>query len=877
MKRILLAMCVIAALNTYAQNDVQLKEYIEGISDTSDYKFYYKDQWIDSIYVDIVSRNSIDNVKRTVEKYGFNIRLYKGENVFIYPNKIELERNQILQKNDGRIAAKNMLRLGDPLNYDPESTYKLSGSVTDDVGEPLVGVNIVLNEQLVAKTNESGNYSLDLKPGNYTLAYSYVGLEKETRLVTFYSSGTIDVSLFSSTNLLNEVVVESNLVKESSVSGSIGVQRIGIDKLEKLPSFAGDLDVVKGVTNLPGVSVSGESSSYLNIRGGTNDQTLVLMNNTTIFNPGHLLGFFSVFNGDFVSGVTIYKGNIPAKYGLRSSSVLDVKMNKWSKKKLSVYGGLGIANSNLGVKTKLLDDKLDLHVGGRISYVNWLLNLVPDKDILRSSARFGDGNLSARYQLNENNSLFYSSYYGSDFFRFSDKVIYKWATFNNALKWTKAFNTDWILETELLSSTLNNETENLQLNDEFLFENGISEYAIKSIVSNSKFSAGFDLTYYDITPGDSRPTTSNSLTVGKNIESEKAMNIGVHSSYLIDFLDNFELSVGLRLNGFLNMGPSTRPVYQENAPYTIENLVGERSISGSELASSRYVLEPRLGLNYKLKDQTFKLGYSRVNQFMHLISNTVLINPSTVWKASDEFINPTQIDQYSAGYEYNFPSKEVTVSVDGFYKQMKDLVEYRDGAELVLNENLEQEILRGEGTSYGVEFLVSKDKGFVTGLASYTYSRTFIEVNDQFQNVQINNGDRYPFYSDRPHNIKASLDFNLSKKWTLSSNFTYITGAPISAPINVITIDEVRVPLFSQRNQARIPDYHRLDLVVTVKSRIRKSKKNNDRWVLTLYNVYGRDNVATIFFSSENDLPAQPFSLVNIGRIVPTLTYKFEF
>ena len=877
MKRILLAIVLIASLDCYAQKRVLLSTYIAGIQDTSDYAFYYKKKWVDSIYVNSTSESILTNLSASVSTFGLNVYLHEGKHIFIYPNKIELERNQLLQSNDGRIAAINMLRIGDPIKYDPESTYNLEGVVTDDVGEPLVGVNIQLDENLVAKTDERGRYSLGLNPGNYTITYSYVGLEKETRLVTFYSSGSIDVSLFSSANLLNEVVVESNLVSGSNIGGSVGVQRIGIDKLEKLPSFSGDLDVVKGVTSLPGVSVSGESSSYLNVRGGTNDQTLVLMNNTTIYNPGHLLGFFSVFNGDFISGVTIFKGNIPARYGIRASSVLDVKTNKWSSKKMSVYGGVGIANSNLGLKTKLLDDKLDIHVGGRLSYVNWMLDLVSDKDIIRSSAWFGDVNLSSRYQLNESNSLFLTSYYGSDFFRFSDRVIYKWATLNNAIKWTKAFNTDWILETELLSSTLSNETENLQLNDEFLFENGIDEYSLKSIISNSKFSAGFDFTYFDISPGSSRPTSGNSLAVERDIEAEQALNIGVHSSYLINFLENFELSAGLRLNGFLNLGPSTRSVYQEGLPFTQNNLVGERTIGSGEVASSRYVLEPRVGLNYKMKNQTLRAGYSRINQFLHLISNTVLINPSTVWKASDEFIRPTEIDQFSAGYEYRFPSREITFSIDGFYKEMNDLVEYRDGAELVLNENLEREILRGKGTAYGIEFLVSKDKGFLTGLASYTYSRTFIEVNDVFQDVQINNGDRYPFYSDRPHNIKTSFDFRLSKKWTLSSNFTYITGAPISAPINVISIDEVSIPLFTERNQERIPDYHRLDLVLTLKSRIRKTKKNNDRWVLTFYNVYGRDNIATIFFSSQNDLPAQPFGLVNIGRMIPTLTYKFEF
>lgn len=260
-----------------------------------------------------------------------------------------------------------------------------------------------------------------------------------------------------------------------------------------------------------------------------------------------------------------------------------------------------------------------------------------------------------------------------------------------------------------------------------------------------------------------------------------------------------------------------------------------------------------------------------------MIANTVLINPSTVWKGSDSFIPPTQIDQYSVGVQHDFDKSEISISLDGFYKNMTDLVEYRNGADLIINDRLEQEIVRGKGRSYGIEFLLTKDKGDLTGIFSYTYARTLVSVNDKLQDVKINGGSEYPYYTDRPHSFKTSIDWKATKKWTISSNFTYITGAPISAPLFVFNIEGVRVPYFSERNSERIPDYHRMDLVITFKSRIRKTKKNNDRLVLTLYNLYGRRNVANVYFSAANDEPAQPFQLINVGNIIPTLTYKFEF
>lgn len=862
----------------YCQNEKPLSDYLNQLESSTDKSFFYQKEWIDSLVVDNVDTDDfLRTIQQSIANSGFQLYIHEERYVFIYPNRLEVEKKVLLSTNASSSRAIENIRIGNPNSFDQNANYTLGGTLSDESDEPLVGVNISVNGKLTGKSNLDGTYELNLKPGNYRVDFSYIGLENESRLVTLYSSGNLNISLFPNSRLLDEVVVEQQSLTDNAYGPAIGIQRIGIDKLEKLASFSGDIDVVKSITTLPGITISGESSSYLNVRGGSNDQTMVLMNNTTVYNPGHLLGFFSVYNGDFVSDVKILKGNIPAKYGIRASSVLDVKMNKWAKKKWNVYGGVGIVNSNLGVKTKLLDDKLDLHIGGRISYINWILGLVPDKDILQSSAQFGDANFASRYRINENNSLFMSSYYGEDFFKFSDKIIYQWATFNNQLKWTKVFNNDWILESELASSTLSNNSESLTFNDEFEFENGISEYSLKSTISNERITAGVDLTKFDIDLGSIKPTTSNSLVETNELDEEDALNIGIHASYFSSLGDNIEITTGLRLNYFMNLGSSVVNIYGNGAPFTADNIVGQEVVAENDANYSKYTLEPRVGIKYKINANSITAGYSRINQFLHLISNTVLINPSTVWKASDRFIPPTQIDQFSLGYTHNLVKEDISISIDGFYKIMNDLVEYRNGAELVLNESLEQEVLRGKGTSYGVEFLISKEKGVFTGLASYTYSRTFVTVDDARQGVEINSGNKYPFYSDRPHNFKASLDFKLSKKWTLSSNFTYLTGAPINTAVNVFEIDGVRVPYFSDRNSDRIPDYHRLDLVVTLKSRIRKTKKNNDRWVFALYNVYGRDNIATVFFSSENNAPAQPFALVNVGRMIPTITYKFEF
>ncbi|WP_425391316.1 TonB-dependent receptor [Ekhidna sp.] len=881
MKRSLIIISLLAiAYSGFCQQKIPLVRLLQELESSTNNIFYYKNEWIDTIKVEQSFRSGwLTKLNKRLALSGFKVYVYQEENVFIYPNRLEFERYTLLNSQSVPHDTAKTQRIGD-INVsgaDRDGLYDLEGNVSNEYGTKLAGVNITIDGQLRAQTDTAGSYTIELSPGNYKIGFSYVGREPEDRFITFYSSGNLDISLFPESRLLDEVVIEGNQLNESSGLNAVGVQRISTAKLEKLPSFAGNVDVVKGAIVLPGVSTSGESSSYLNVRGGGNDQTLMLMNNATVYNPGHLLGFFSVYNGDFVSDVTLYKGNIPARYGVRASSVLDVKMNKWGDKKYSYYGGIGITDSNLGFKTKQLNDKLDIHIGGRLSYLDWVFDLIPDKDIIQSSAQFGDANFSSRYILNDKNSLFLSGYFGEDYFKYSDQIIYRWKTYTSNLKWSRLLKNDFVLETEFSTGNLNNSSESLQLNDEFEFSNGIKEMSLKSIISNEKIEGGIDITSYNISLGEIVPTNPNSLVRAESLKSEYALNLGLHGSYLFKINENLGISTGLRFNSYMNFGPTSVNVYGAGLPYSERNISGQEEIASGELESSQQVLEPRLGINYRIGNHGIRAGYSRINQFLHLISNTVLINPSTVWKASDRYIPRTTIDQYSLGFQKDFPEKGISVSVDGFYKKSANLIDYRDAAELVLNDDLEQEILRGEGDSYGAELLLSKDKGLLTGLISYTYSRSFIKVVDKTQGISINGGERYPFYSDRPHNVKASLDYKLSKKWTLSTNFTYVSGAPISAPLAVYEIEGVKVPYFSERNSERIPDYHRLDLVLTVKSRIRKTKKNNDRWVLTLYNLYGRDNVATIFFSSNNNRPAQPFKLINVGRMIPTITYKFEF
>lgn len=876
---------ILCSSSLSAQNTISLVEYLNQVQASTSKEFFYKTEWVDSIKVDATQNGDLMiTLGEAIKSSGFELFTYQENYVFIYPNKFELEKLRLKEENSRRgYNFKEYIRIGNPTETSSSDRFILSGRVLDELGEPIHGVTIVVEETSQgAQTNANGQYSVELVPGNYEIQYQFVGLQAEKRRITLYSSGALDVSLFPHVRFLEEVIVEENSPEKILDQNVIGRTTLGLNTLETMPAFFGETDVLKSTTMLPGVNTSGESSAYLNVRGGRNDQTLILMNKAPIFSPGHLLGFFSVFNGDFVSGASLYKGNIPSRYGTRASSVLDVNMNRQATKKVNYYGGLGIVNTNLGVKTKLLDNRLDLHVGGRTTYSDWLFRAVPNQDFFNSSARFGDANMVSKFKLNENNTFHSSLFFSRDYFRYANEILYKWNTLSGSMEWNHLFKNNMLWTSLFTYSRLKNDSEGLLPTDEFLLESSITNYALKNSLSldigKGELDVGVDVSKYDLNPGEIEPTAVSSFVEPERLDEEDLLDLGVYVDYTLDLTDNISLNPGVRVAHFVNVGAGVQNTYLLNAPLEPENVTGQRFFGDGETMATYTRLEPRLGVNFKWNNRSVKLGYTRTNQFLHLISNTALINPVSIWKGSDEFIQPTQIDQYSAGYVQNVLDNKVSITVEGYYKQMSNLIDYKDGAELVLNENLEQVIIGGEGEAYGVEFLVSKTSGLLKGWASYTYSRAFITTNGDDATETINNGERYPYYSDRPHNFQFYMDYKVTKKWTISSNFTYTTGAPTSAPRNIYQIDGINVPYFPTRNSERIPDYHRLDLAITLKSRIRKTKKNNDRWVLSFYNVYSRSNASTIFFRRQGDnRPARPFQLISIGQIIPTITYKFEF
>ncbi|MFK7951932.1 MAG: carboxypeptidase-like regulatory domain-containing protein, partial [Ekhidna sp.] len=508
MIRITLILVILFSLVLKVHAQKSLTSFIEEMQTVSSKEFFYENEWIDTIQMKSNSGEFIKDITNSLKNSGFQLYEYKNKYVFIYPNKLEFEK--LKQKNQSNLNGSKLInytRIGDPEKSRPNFKYKLSGIITDEKNEVIQGGTVsVKNLNDGAITNGSGRFSIELIPGNYEIEFNYLGLESETRYVTFYSEGNIDITLYQGTYFLDEVVIEGLNSQDQLNESVIGRTKIKMATIEAMPAFLGEVDVLKSATMLPGVNVAGESSSYLNVRGGRNDQTLVLMNNAPVFTPGHLLGFFSVFNGDFTSDLSLYKGNIPSRFGTRASSVMDVRLGQWAKKKVNVYGGIGIVNTNLGVKAKFLDDKLDVHIGGRTSYSDWLFDLAKSEDILKSSARFRDENLIARFVPDQSNTFHLSLYNSYDYFKYSDQAEFEWKANNGSLEWDHLFNNDWVSSTRLVFSDLDNSSRGLEINEGYLLKNGISmvgfQQALSTAIGDGELDAGVEFNSYKINSGE---------------------------------------------------------------------------------------------------------------------------------------------------------------------------------------------------------------------------------------------------------------------------------------------------------------------------------------------------------------------------------------
>ncbi|MGY2134136.1 carboxypeptidase-like regulatory domain-containing protein [Hymenobacter sp. HD11105] len=760
----------------------------------------------------------------------------------------------------------------------------LAGHVRDiKSGEPVIGASVFIESPSIgAATDQFGYYSLTLPVGRHELKIRGVGVKNTKRQIVLRADGKLDIEVEEDITTLREVVVEAE--KDKNVAGTqMGLERLDIKTMRQVPTAFGETDILRIVLTLPGVKSVGEGNTGLNVRGGSTDQNLILFNDATIYNPAHLFGFFSAFNPDILKTVELYKGTIPAKYGGRLSSVLDIATRDGNKKKFSGSGGIGLLTSRLAFEGPIVKDKSAFLVSGRTSYSDWILKRLENSKLKQSSAAFYDLNAHISHEINDNNSLYLSGYRSRDEFQLASDSVYQYENTAASLKWRHTFNNRL---NGVLTSAYSQYQYNISSQDNPV-TNARLRYNIRQVNTQADFSYlpsakhtidfGANTILYNVLPGSFSPVGGESLILPNTLAREKALESAVYISDLITLSPRLSVSIGLRYSLYNALGPREVYKYLPNMSKSVNTIADTLQYGKGSVLATYHGPEYRFSAKYALSDNSsVKLSFNRMRQYIHMLSNTASMSPTDSWKLSDANIRPQVGDQASLGYYRNFKNNTIETSVETYYRVMQDFLDYKSGATLLLNPNIETDVVNAEGKAYGVEVMVRKLTGKVNGWVSYTYSRSLVQVNLGTTSDMINGGRFYPSNFDKPHDATLVGNYRFSKRFSASLNFNYSTGRPITLPLaKYVAAGSTRV-FYSERNEYRVPDYYRADFALNIEGNHKVKKLAHSSWTLSIYNLTGRKNPYSIYFKSENG-QINGYQLAIFGQPIPTITYNFKF
>jgi hypothetical protein len=751
-----------------------------------------------------------------------------------------------------------------------QQKYTISGFVRDvKTGENLIGATITIKEMkgTGVSSNAYGFYSMTLPTGSYEVCTQFIGYAPQREKINLKQSLKLNFALSEQTNTLNEVVVSGQRRDENISKTTMGVQKLNTNEIKTIPVLFGENDVLKTIQLLPGIKPAGEGSSGFNVRGGSSDQNLILLDEATVFNASHLMGFFSVFNSDAIKDITVYKGNEPAEYGGRLSSVLDIKMNDGNDQKMKVSGGIGLISSRLNVEGPIIKGKGSFMLTARRTYADLFLKLASDTSRNQTRLYFYDLNAKASYRINTNNRIYLSGYFGKDLISLKNTFGINWGNISGTLRWNHLFSDKLFSNTSLIFSNYDYKIS-INNGNKLNIISRIQDYGIKQdfqyyIRTNSTLKFGFNTIYHKIIPG---VITSEAKLNLKDLTNKYDWENSFYLSHLHNFSEKFRIEYGSRLTIFSALGPGNYYTYNgKGAVISINNY------KSGQFIKNYLNLEPRLTLDFRANpESSLKGSLSRNIQNLHLLSNSTAGNPTDLWIPSSNNVKPEISDQVSLGYYHNFMENEYEFSAETYYKHLQNQIDYKNGAELMFNENVESQILFGVGRAYGLELFLKKKSGRFNGWISYTLSRTERKFNE------INNGSYFPSRQDRTHDISLVGIYEWNKRWTFSATWVYYTGNAVTFPTGKYNIDGKTMFFYSDRNQDRMPAYHRLDFGATwIK---KKSDKFESSWNFSLYNAYGHENAYMITFRDAKANPTQTEAIqTTLFKMIPSVTYNFKF
>ena len=777
-----------------------------------------------------------------------------------------------------------------------QTTYILSGTVRDSASQqPIVRAAVVLDYEKATTgtyTDAQGNFAIKAPSGQHVVVVRSLGFVPYRTTLYLRENRTLNVLLPSVSSQLEEVVVTSKGYDRNVRQPLLGVSQINIATLKKMPAALGEVDILRSLQMLPGVTSVGEAANGVNIRGGTTDQNLILLDDTPIFNPTHMFGLFSVFPPDAVGSLDLYKGNVPARYGGRAASVLDISLRNPDLNQFRLSGGASLVANRLTIETPIIKGKLALLVSGRGAFNDFLLRAVsPRFDNIR--AKFGDGSAKLFWRINDRNTVTAMGYYSQDLFQTNllgslaninaVNTQYAQQTANGMVRWFHAFNDRLNLQTTALVAqyipkilSLEDSTSNKVVLKQALLQRQIKSN-LNYQLANQKIEIGISGIHYRLNPGELIPGSSIAVNYQKT-PIENALELAFHAEDEISLSDKLAVSAGLRYSHFLNLGPSVVRRYAAGEVVDATTVVDSVQYGAGQVTKYYGGLEPRIGLRYALTpNSSVKVGYNLMRQYLQVITNTTTPLPTARWKTSDAHIQPQVSQLWSVGYFRNSPSNIFELSAEVYWRSTQHILDYKPGADFLLQQYPETQLLPGRSKAYGLELMFAKKKGELTGWVNYTYARTLNQVNQgvDFQQ-QINGGNWYRANYDRPHSLNISLNINQGKHHSFSFNFAYGTGRPYTAPEGFIRYQGRTYPYYDERNQYRLPDYHRLDFAWNIYNPSLKNRRWQGHWTFTIYNLYGRKNAYSIFYRTEGQA-TNPYRLTIFGAPIPSLTYNFEF
>ena len=767
-----------------------------------------------------------------------------------------------------------------------QEKFTLSGNIKDaSDGEDLVGVTILVKELPGVGTvaNLYGFYSITLPKGKYTIQYKYLGYKTIEFVADLSKNIKNNIQLVSGSTDLNVVEIIAEKENQNIRSNEMSVEKISIKDVSSIPVLFGENDVMKVLQLLPGVKSAGEGSSGFFVRGGNSDQNLILLDEAPVYNASHLLGFFSVFNPDAIKDLTLYKGGIPAQFAGRLSSVVDIKMKEGNSKKFKAIGGVGILSSRLTLEGPIVKDKSSFIISGRRTYFDMFLKLSNDEDKKNTILYFYDFNIKANYQFSDKDRLFISGYFGRDNFGFANRFNFNYGNATATVRWNHLYNDKLFSNTSFIYSYYNYKIDITAAG--FSINSQIQDFTLKQDVDffwngNNKLKFGASAIHHTFYPGEIS-STGESVSDSK-IENRYGIESGLYVSNEQKFNESWSATYGVRYSNFTQIGPGEFYTYNAQGKVTDTTVYKENNV-----VVTYHGIEPRLSLNYVLNESTsIKTSYNRMYQYLHLLSNSSGGNPTDTWLSSSNNVKPEIADQVALGYFKNFKNNTYEFSVETYYKAMQNTIDYRTGAEITLNPKVEGELLYGKGRAYGLEFYLKRKKGVFTGWISYTLARTEVQYD------KINKGAWYPAKQDRTHDLSFVAMYDISERLKISSTFVFYTGNAVTFPTGKYVIDGQTINLYSDRNGSRFPNYHRLDLGLTLEGKNYKMvtnpetglKEKKDRrihssWNFSIYNVYARENPYSYSFRENEENPiiteAVQFSLFKYP--LPAITYNFNF